>query len=103
MQANDLGGWLAAIGVPECLTSVLHLGAETPHDLVYLEAGDIDDLNLTPSQRSVLTSAIARIEAIAAGEMPEASSPAPAAPTQAEHGHILPSPTRMERSNLPRG
>ena len=97
VRAADLGAWLASIGLANVLHSMEEVGADAPHDLLYLEQEDIDSLNLSGEQQQKLLSAIGRIEDIEEGRVtqpapaPAASAPAPA-PVAAhahEHGHLL--------------
>jgi myxalamid-type polyketide synthase MxaC len=107
VRSGDLGGWLASLGLQQLLVPLEEVGAETPHDLVFLEGDDIDALSLTPNLRTVLTTAISRVESLDVsdddddkpqpnGDVPHpttsAPAPAPAAAataTQHEHGHML--------------
>jgi 3-oxoacyl-(acyl-carrier-protein) synthase len=105
VKGADLGAWLASIGLANVLHAMEEVGAESPHDLMYLEQEDIDSLSLDSAHQSVLLAAIGRIEDIEAGRVTEPSpapAPAPApsfsAPAPApgpapvphhEHGHIL--------------
>eukprot|EP01049_Picozoa_sp_SAG25_P018397 SAG25_NODE_5263_length_681_cov_1.034364_1_plen_118_part_10 len=64
VRSGDLGGWLASLGLQQLLVPLEEVGAETPHDLVFLEGDDIDALSLTPNLRTVLTTAISRVESL---------------------------------------
>ena len=67
VRAADLGAWLASIGLANVLHSMEEVGADAPHDLLYLEQEDIDSLNLSGEQQQKLLSAIGRIEDIEEG------------------------------------
>ena len=101
VKSGDLGAWLSAIGLSEVLDAMEDIGAESPHDLMYLEQDDIESLGLQGGPRLTLLSAIGRIEGIEAGNAPAPApaapaiepAPAPAPPQSSagheEHGHIL--------------
>ena len=101
VKSGDLGAWLSAIGLSEVLDAMEDIGAESPHDLMYLEQDDIESLGLQGGPRLTLLSAIGRIEGIEAGNAPAPApaapaiepAPAPAPPPSSagheEHGHIL--------------
>jgi acyl transferase domain-containing protein len=95
VKNGDLGTWLVSLGMHELVGGIEDMGADTPHDLLFLEQDDIDSVVTSPEQCAKLMAAVHRIEGIESGEI-SAEAPPDAAPLAAatanvelEHGHML--------------
>lgn len=88
IKNGDLGSWLFSIGLPDMKETMEDMGADTPHDLLFLDSDDIESVTTDAGEKATLLAAIARIERIESDDAPEEVASI-SANVEHDHGHLL--------------